>query len=37
LLQQNGVAFDPLGHTLIPAVNWMLDQILWLAGVRDAV
>jgi Zn-dependent protease len=37
LLQQEGVAFDPLGHTLFPAVQWVFTQILWLAGVRDAV
>jgi Zn-dependent protease len=37
LLRQQGVAFDPLGHTLYPAVQWAFDQILWLAGVRSAV
>ena len=37
LLRQSGIAFDPLGETLGPAVDWMLAQILWLAGVQDAV
>ncbi len=37
LLRQSGVAFDPLSQTLIPAVSWVFDSILWLAGVNDAV
>jgi Zn-dependent protease len=37
LLRQQGVAFDPLGHTLYPAVQWAFTQILWLAGVNGAV
>jgi Zn-dependent protease len=37
LLREGGVAFDPLGQTLIPAVSWVFDRILWLAGVNDAV
>ena len=37
LLRQSGVNFDPLGQTLLPAVQWVFDRILWLAGVNDAV
>ena len=37
LLRQQGVAFDPLGQTLLPAVQWVFNGILWLAGVNDAV
>jgi Zn-dependent protease len=37
LLRQQGVAFDPLGHTLYPAVEWAFGRMLWLAGVTDAV
>ena len=37
LLRGQGVAFDPLGQTLLPAVQWVFDGILWLAGVNDAV
>jgi Zn-dependent protease len=37
LLQTQGVAFDPLIRILNPAVNWAFNQILWLAGVNDAV
>ncbi len=37
LLREQGIAFDPLGQTLLPAVQWVFDQILWLAGVNDAV
>jgi len=36
LLRQSGIAFDPLGQTLGPAIDWMLAQILWLAGVSEA-
>ncbi len=37
LLREQGVNFDPLGQTLLPAVQWVFDRILWLAGVNDAV
>jgi Zn-dependent protease len=33
LLGQAGIQFDPLGHTLEPAVGWAFDHVLWLAGV----
>jgi Zn-dependent protease len=36
LLRQAGIAADPLGHVLYPAMNWILPHLLSLAGVRDA-
>jgi Zn-dependent protease len=36
LLGQAGVHTDPLGSVLNPALSWMTNSILWLAGVRDA-
>jgi Zn-dependent protease len=33
LLRQAGVQFDPLGSTLEPAVGWVYDHLLALAGV----
>jgi Zn-dependent protease len=33
LLRQAGIAFDPLGHTLLPAVDWVFNQLLLLAHV----
>ncbi len=33
LLRANGIAFDPLGHTLLPAVAWVFDHLLMLAHV----
>jgi Zn-dependent protease len=35
LLRYQGVDFDPLGNTLLPAVGWAYDTILHVAGVRD--
>ncbi len=37
LLQQAGVAFDPLGSTLGPAIDWVHDGLLRLVGVPDGV
>ncbi len=37
LLRQAGVQFDPLGSTLQPAVGWVFDQLLLLAGVPTSV
>jgi Zn-dependent protease len=34
LLQQAGIDFNPLGHTLEPAVNWAFGLTLHLAGVQ---
>ncbi len=33
LLREAGVAFDPLGATLLPAVEWVHDHLLRAAGV----
>jgi Zn-dependent protease len=33
LLRQAGVNFDPLSHTLVPAVTWMFNALLHLAHV----
>ena len=33
LLRQAGVQFDPLGSTLLPAVDWTLHHLLLLVGV----
>jgi Zn-dependent protease len=35
LLREAGIQFDPLGHTLAPAVGWAFDQVLTLAGAPD--
>jgi hypothetical protein len=35
LLRQQGVQIDPLGTVLMPAVQWALGAVFWLAGVRD--
>lgn len=36
LLRQGGVDIDPLGATLMPAVEWSITHMLALAGVVDA-
>ncbi len=33
LLRANGIAFNPLGSTLVPAVTWVYDQLLRMAHV----
>ena len=33
LLRANGVAFNPLGDTLVPAVTWVYDRLLLFAHV----
>ncbi len=33
LLRQAGLDYNPLGHTLVPAVTWMFDTLLRLAHV----
>ena len=35
LLREAGVQFDPLGSTLLPAVEWVHDHLLMLAGVPN--
>jgi Zn-dependent protease len=37
LLRQQGIDFDPLSQTLIPAVTWAYALLLQLAGVHYAV
>jgi Zn-dependent protease len=36
LLRQAGIAFDPLGATLGPVLDWAFSLVLRLAGVQDA-
>jgi Zn-dependent protease len=36
LLRNAGIPFDPLGHTLVPALNWVFDHLLSLAHVPVA-
>jgi Zn-dependent protease len=33
LLRNAGIDFNPLGHTLVPAVTWVFDHLLMLAHV----
>ena len=33
VLRANGIAFNPLGNTLVPAVTWVYDQLLRFAHV----
>jgi hypothetical protein len=37
VLRQAGIAFDPLGAMLMPALDASFQGVLWLAGVRHDV